>query len=290
MEIRENLVGTGEVYLIAGGGKTYVDKAAKFCRSTADVKDIIASDTVKSIIDTIIDSGHYAALEFDDFIFGIEGFARVTETQMVRKRIASYMISSGRVEHHGKRTLNVTIPASIKGIEFLHHIDVDNFVAISGNRILSISDIIAEARKKMGLAETDELEFALRCDYHDILNMIAEFYDAGLNNGVPEEELRYMTPQATSFKAVVKLNAHALRDWATIRMCNRAQYEIRCLVTKMVQLATEANPDAMRGVGRNCDVLGYCPEKEQCEELRGIVYTKAEALDILRRAREENRK
>ena len=36
-------------------------------------------------------------MEFDFFLFGVEGYSRVTEVQLVRKRLASYLIKSGRL-------------------------------------------------------------------------------------------------------------------------------------------------------------------------------------------------
>ena len=108
MEIKR--VGKGNVVLIAGGGKVYSEIAAKFCRSEKAVDDIIASPYNKKLIQNIISSNHKAAIEFDWFIFGIEGYSRVTETQLVRKRMASYMINSGRAELNGKRKYSVVLP------------------------------------------------------------------------------------------------------------------------------------------------------------------------------------
>ena len=112
-------VGDGKVVLIAGGGKEYSGIAAKFCRAgvNQNIDDIIATPDTKKIIEAIIESRHHAALEFDDFIFGVEGYARVTEVQLVRKRLASYMISSGRAEKNGKRSFDVAIPDDIKSVK-----------------------------------------------------------------------------------------------------------------------------------------------------------------------------
>ena len=111
--INEMRVGNGEVFLIAGGGKTYCDVAAKFCRTEQDVEKLIASPQNKELIKNLIRSGHKASLEFDEFIFGIQGYSRVTEVQMVRKRHASYMISSGRGEKNGKRKMSIVVPDDI---------------------------------------------------------------------------------------------------------------------------------------------------------------------------------
>ena len=104
------MVGEGKVSLISGGGKIYTDIAARFCRSEKSMENIIASEYDAKLVKRIVESGHKAATEFDFFIFGVEGYARVTETQLVRKRLASYLIKSGRADKKGKRSFDVVLP------------------------------------------------------------------------------------------------------------------------------------------------------------------------------------
>ena len=85
-------VGDGHVVLIAGGGRVYTDIAARFTRSERSLDEIIASDYNRGLVRSIVEKGHLAATEFDYFIFGVEGYSRVTEVQLVRKRVASYLI------------------------------------------------------------------------------------------------------------------------------------------------------------------------------------------------------
>lgn len=112
--LKENFVGNGKVVLIAGGGKIYTDIAARFVHSERELEDIVASPYSRQIVRNILESNHRAALEFDYFIFGVDGYSRVCETQLVRKRIASYLIKSGRAELDGKRDYSVVIPESIR--------------------------------------------------------------------------------------------------------------------------------------------------------------------------------
>ena len=90
-------VGDGTVVLLAGGGKVYTDVAARFTRSERGLDEIIASPYNADLVRSIIEKGHLAATEFDYFLFGVEGYSRVTETQLVRKRLASYLIKSGNL-------------------------------------------------------------------------------------------------------------------------------------------------------------------------------------------------
>ena len=246
----EKYTGNGKVVLLAGGGKIYTDIAARFVRSERDLEEIVASPYSRQIVQNILDSGHRAALEFDFFLFGVEGYSRVTETQLVRKRLASYLIKSGRAELNGKRGYSVVYPRSVA--EFTAPITLpDGHTA--------------------------------RLSGHDLAEISRQWYDEGLNAGLPEEDLRYLKPQATEFKAIIGMNAHALLDWFAIRCCRNAQHEIRHLAWQMLRLCRKAAPDLFAGAGPSCVQMGYCPEnKRQHSRCVGRVLTKEQAMDVLR--------
>jgi len=287
--VNEMKVGNGKVFLIAGGGKTYCDLAARFCRTEKDVEELIASPQSKEIIKNLINSGHKAALEFDTFIFGVQGYARVTEIQLARKRHQSLMIKSGRVDENGKRTMDVVIPESITDFNAKQILNPEKvlvkFSNPNGVAKVKLNDCFPLMKQQF--AQTADPTIVYDYDYRDILNLIDTWYTTGVTLGKPEEDLRYIKPQATEFKAAIMMNATALRDWALIRMCKRAQTEIRDLCTKMVTLAREAAPELMEGVGPNCKVLGYCPELEQHADCVGKIPTKAQVFDFINTHRDE---
>ena len=243
-------VGDGKVVLIAGGGKVYTDVAARFTRTERSLSEILASPYNADLVRTIVDKGHLAATEFDYFLFGVEGYSRVTEVQLVRKRLANYLIKSGRVDKHGKRGFDVVMPAAI-----LPH--AAECTLPNGERV----SLTAE----------------------DLLSMIEEWYDCGVEAGYKEEDLRYVKPQATEFKALIGMNAHALLDWFKIRCCKNAQAEIRDLAWKMLRLCKEAAPALFETAGPSCVSLGYCPEND-FQNAACHVIRKNDALKILREA------
>ena len=118
--------GDGKVVLLAGGGKIFTDIAAKFVKSERSLEEIIASPYDKKIVYNIINSGHKAAVEFDYFIFGVEGYSRVTEVQLVRKRIASYIIKTGRADKKGKRSFDAVLPKNIQNFSAGVEVPVDS--------------------------------------------------------------------------------------------------------------------------------------------------------------------
>lgn len=244
-------VGEGTVVLIAGGGKVYTDVAARFTRSERSLAEILASPYNEKLVRTIVDKGHLAATEFDYFLFGVEGYSRVTEVQLVRKRMANYLIKSGRVDKHGKRAFDVVVPDGVLEHSARCTLPDGTALTLSGEALLSLTE---------------------------------QWYDAGVAVGLKEEDLRYLKPQATEFKAIIGMNAHALLDWFRIRCCRNAQAEIRDLAWKMLRLCREAAPDLFRDAGPSCVALGYCPEDDfqnpDCHVIR-----KSEALKLLRQAR-----
>lgn len=253
-------VGDGKVVLLSGGGKVFTDIAARFCRSERDLDSIVSSAYDAGIVRNILRSGHLAATEFDYFVFGIEGYSRVTEIQLVRKRLASYLIKSGRVEHNGKRETHLVLPKSL----------------------LDKKGLTAEVRNFDSHYTTEPPVFDVSLSQY--LELGEKLYTKLCALGIPEEEARYIKPQATEFKAIIGMNAHALLDWFKIRCCMNAQAEIRDLAKKMRALCLEAAPDLFAGSGPNCVALGYCPENDrQHPSCVGKVYTKDEALSILRK-------
>jgi thymidylate synthase (FAD) len=287
--VNEMKVGLGKVFLIAGGGKTYCDIAARFCRTEKDVEDIIASPQSKELIRSLINSGHKAALEFDTFLFGVQGYSRVTEIQLARKRHQSLMIKSGRVDENGKRKMDVVIPDSITDLQARQILNPEKvivkFANPQGIAQVKLNDCFPLMKQQF--AQTADPTIIYDYDYKDILNLIDTWYTEGVNQKIPEEDLRYMKPQATEFKAAIMMNATALRDWAMIRMCKRAQPEIRDLCTKMITLAKEVAPELMEGVGPSCKALGYCTELEQHKDCVGKIPTKAQVFDFIHTHRNE---
>ena len=259
-DVTKHLTGSGNVVLIAGGGKVYTDIAARFCRSEKNVEEIIASPYSKQIVEAIISSGHLAATEFDYWIFGVEGYSRVCEAQLVRKRLASYLIKSGREELNGKRKFEVCIPRTIE----------------------TFSTVVK-------LQDTNGKPVNIRINSDTLLKIMSDWYDEGIKQHIPEEDLRYLKPQATMFRAIIGMNTHSLYDWFKIRCCKRAQLEIRNMANQMLAICKEHAPDLFAHAGPSCIVYGYCPENDrQHPSCRGHVLPKKEVDRILQVVKEHN--
>jgi len=240
-------VGNGKVILISGGGKSYTDMAAKFCRSEDTLEGIIGSDYDKNLVKSIINSSHLAATEFDYFIFGVEGYSRVTEVQLVRKRLASYLIKTGTTDKKGNRGYDIVLPKSLKEKEIMFQY---------GSNLYNT---------------------------FDLLKMLEIWYNRAIGQGISEGDARYIKPQGTEFKAIIGMNAHALLDWFKIRCCLNAQAEIRDMANKMLTLCRESCPELFEKAGSNCKVLGYCPEnKYQNKQCIGKIMKHSDVLNLIK--------
>ena len=97
-------------------------------------------------------------------------------------------------------------------------------------------------------------------------------YDALVQAGIPAEDARYVLPNACETKIVVTMNIRELLHFFSLRCCNRAQWEIRELAWKMLELVRPTAPFIFRAAGPGC-VRGACPEgKMTC----GNPYPRAE--------------
>lgn len=77
--------------------------------------------------------------------------------------------------------------------------------------------------------------------------------------GIPHEDCRYFTLQGGHTGFVMTMNARELRHFFSLRMCARAQWEIRELACEMWKQCKEVAPFMFADAGPGC-VRGNCPE------------------------------
>jgi len=100
-------------------------------------------------------------------------------------------------------------------------------------------------------------------------------YKRLLDAGVPPEDARYLLPNAMETKIVVTMNIRELLHFFELRCCKRAQWEIRALAVRMLELAEPTAPYIFVDAGASCR-RGPCREgKMTC----GDPYPKAPKRD-----------
>lgn len=83
------------------------------------------------------------------------------------------------------------------------------------------------------------------------MNTIQETYQTLLDL-VAAEDARYVLPNASQTNLVMTMNARSLRNFFSLRCCTRAQWEIRQLAWKMLDLVQVAAPTIFANAGPNC--------------------------------------
>lgn len=84
-------------------------------------------------------------------------------------------------------------------------------------------------------------------------------YASLMELGIPAEDARFVLPNAAETKIVVTMNVRELLHFFELRCCNRAQWEIRELALKMLELVKPTAPYVFMDAGASC-VRGTCPE------------------------------
>ena len=73
------------------------------------------------------------------------------------------------------------------------------------------------------------------------------------------EDARFVLPGACETRVLMTMNARELRHFFSLRMCERAQWEIRALAAKMFELCYQEAPSLFENAGPAC-LRGACPE------------------------------
>ena len=79
--------------------------------------------------------------------------------------------------------------------------------------------------------------------------------------GIPEEDARFVLPNAATTNITITMNARELLHFFRLRCCLRAQWEIRRAAMKMLEECKRVAPVIFENAGRPC-VSGPCPDDD----------------------------
>lgn len=95
--------------------------------------------------------------------------------------------------------------------------------------------------------------------FDEALKVAFDAYGRLMELGVPAEDARYLLPNAMETKIVVTMNIRELLHFFELRCCRRAQWEIRAVADRMLELVTPTAPFVFRAAGASCR-RGPCRE------------------------------
>ena len=104
--------------------------------------------------------------------------------------------------------------------------------------------------------------------FDETMEVIWEAYRRLEEMGIPPEDARYLLPNGCTTNITITMNARELLHFFSLRCCNRAQWEIREMADRMLEICREQSPVIFRDAGPPC-IRGPCPEgKKSCGKPR----------------------
>jgi len=104
--------------------------------------------------------------------------------------------------------------------------------------------------------------------YIETMDYLRLQYEKLQDIGIPNEDARYVLPNACETKLEVTMNLRALMNFMNERLCARAQWEIRELAKIMRKLILEACPQLEPYLVPKCEKYGkefaFCSESKSC--------------------------
>lgn len=179
------------------------------------------------LIEQVLSSGHTSIAEHIQLTFAIEGISRSCSHQLVRHRLAVYSQQSQRYT-------------------VLDSENPDYY-------------IIPES-----IAKTFSTNDDLAIGYTELMKTIQDFYNKCVEAGIKAEDARYVLPNAAKTNITFSCNLRELMHICNLRLCKRAQWEIREVFNQIALVTGTEYPFLKRYLVPQCEALGYCPEHESC--------------------------
>ena len=115
---------------------------------------------------------------------------------------------------------------------------------------------------------TIERDENLKSKFVDFMNKISEQYQEFVEAGIPAEDARFVLPNAAASSLVASLNLREMIHLANLRLCTRAQYEIRTMVKMMCDALVAEEPWLKHYLVPKCERLGFCDEDKSCGRVK----------------------
>lgn len=111
---------------------------------------------------------------------------------------------------------------------------------------------------------TIEKKPEMKLKFENLMSEISKVYGELTDAGILAEDARAVLPNATSTSLVASLNLRELIHLANLRLCTRAQYEIRTMVKMMCDALVAEEPWLKPYLVPKCERFGFCDEDKSC--------------------------
>lgn len=100
--------------------------------------------------------------------------------------------------------------------------------------------------------------------FNKFLEYSTQTYKMLLDLDIPAEDARYILPNAMTSNITMTLNLRELISICNLRLCSRAQKEIRQIVAQMAKAVSDTEPYFKRFLVAKCERDGFCTEEKCC--------------------------
>lgn len=195
-----------------------------FEEAMADIEGETITDRQETLIHHLLEHGHFGPFEHPQATFAIEGVSRSCMAQITRHRHVSFDVQSMRyvsfddVDPAAVREGElVVIPPAVTDADWV-------------GRNQPTGQVDAETRERREAVYKDAIADAVE-SYHDLLEL-----------GMAPEDARFVLPIGTKVNIVMSMNVRMLMHVADMRAAADAQWEIRRLTERVLDLAAEWCP------------------------------------------------
>jgi flavin-dependent thymidylate synthase len=241
---------------IAALNKTYIGQTvADLTTITDDERRAVLGDIAKTVLKM--------PLEIVNLHFLIEGVHRGITHQMVRQRTAAYAQESMRFAVKEDIAVAVAYPPSLR-----HTVPWSDWLDVVAGRMHeqgldpTEGEIHDHAINEAGKRDRPQLH---RLYWDEAVEAMSQAYTQLIEDGMPAEEARGLTPTNVLTKLHYTTNLRAFYDTMAMRVSDQAQFEWRELITAMVK--------AMREFGEKTTYFQRVPfGQEDLSKMQGWKY------------------
>ena len=208
-------------------------------------EDIRSGSTPKEkFVDDRLRTGHVSPLEQVVFWFGIGGVSRSLSHQFVRHRI---------------------------GISFEQQ--SQRYVRFTGKNEERLEFVMPDSWRDAGREK----------EFESLMSEITRVYREAVAAGIPAEDARFVLPNAAPTNFQIMVNFAELLHIADLRLCTRAQWEIRQMVAKMRAELMRKVPELAKYLQPKCGErrMGYCDEELKAYENCPLSAARPHKLHVL---------
>lgn len=96
--------------------------------------------------------------------------------------------------------------------------------------------------------------------YNEYIQTASKAYQSLVEGGVAKEDARFVLPNAAETSLMMTMDGRSLMHFFGLRLCTRAQWEVRALANEMLLKVRACEPELFKDAGPYCVQLLKCPE------------------------------